>query len=124
MATKKKELREVTDEKVRETRDSLATVREKIEALKDLEGTLERRLLDLLGEESAKVGDGEVIVSRGARQLDASALEKDFPAAKRPELYVTTTTTKLDVKAVREHFAPAVLTSYLKEPGKPSVKLS
>lgn len=122
MATKKKDLRVVEDDKVQQKRDSLATIRERIEALKDLEAAVERELLDLLGEESAKVGDGEVIVSRGARRLDEAALAAAFPSTVRPEFYMTVT--KLDTKAVREHVAPAALEPFLKEPGKPSVKLA
>lgn len=120
MATKK-ELRTVDDETVQATVRSLAEVRAKKEALTDLEVSLASRLIDLLSGESAKVGDLEVQVKAGSRSLDTSLLAGTFPAEERPEFY--TTETKLDVKKIREHMAPADLAAFLKEPGKPSVTL-
>ena len=120
MATKK-ELRTVEDETVQATVRSLAEVRAKKEALTELEGAIVSRLIDLLGGESAKVGDLEAVVKAGSRSLDGAALEKAFPPEKNPELY--STETKLDVKKVREQKSPAELAAFLKEPGKPSVTL-
>lgn len=117
----KKELRTVEDEKVQATVRSLAEVRAKKEALTELEGSLVSRLIDLLGAESAKVGDLEAIVKPGSRLLDANRLEKAFPPEKFPAYYVTET--KLSTAAVRQHVAPAELDAFLKEPGKPSVTL-
>lgn len=117
----KKELRTVEDETVQETVQKLADVRARIEAFRDVEEALANRLLDLLGQESAKVGDVEAVVRPGSRSLDGAALEKAFPVDKHPELYRTET--KLDVKAVRENLAPRELVPFLKEPGKPSVTL-
>lgn len=120
MATKK-ELRTVDDEKVQATVRSLAEVTTKIEALTDLKGTLVSRLIDLLGSESARVGDLEVVVKAGSRSLDGTAIEAKFPVDKYPELY--STETKLDIKKVRENLAPAKLVPFVKKPGKPSVTL-
>ena len=117
----KKELKTVADPDAVQLTKSLAEVRAKIEGLKELEASLADRLMAAVGNESAKVGELEVVVKAGSRSLDAAALAAKFPAKDRPELYVTET--KLDVKAVREHFAPAQLVPFLKEPGKSSVTL-
>lgn len=98
--------------------DRRATLKADVEYITGELEQIDGQIIELLGATGTHDVGGVKVQIREYTRTDYGAIEKAYPAAEYPQLYVTKTT--LDQGAVKRQFAPAALEEF-KLTGKKSV---